>query len=427
MTSLPQDSPAVVDLAADATRQVIVDREAGQYLGHVSTVLLEDRKTMLIVYPKGHGKGPIVLKRSGDGGKTWSPRLSVPESWAGSLETPTIHGLIDPKTKRKRLIVWSGLYPARLAFSENDGKTWSELKAVGDWGGIVVMGSVAALKNGDYAAWFHDDGRFFAKPGKATSPQISTRYTSPLEGEVGELCEPGEELSRSPRARGIPEPPSPAPSSSGASGRGIPELPLAVPFRLSLASLTPTESRAASFTLYQTLSHDGGMTWEFPKAIWSGSELNLCEPGVIRSPSGKQIAILLRENRRTGRSYVMTSNDEGKTWSTPRPMSWDLTGDRHTLRYARDGRLVCVFRNMNDDAWKGDFVAWVGSYEDMLNGAPGRYRVRLLDNQDSWDCGYPGLESLRDGTFVATTYGRWVKDEEPFIVSVRLRLGELGR
>ncbi len=50
----------LVDLAADAARQVVVDREPGQYLGHPTTVLLEDGRTMIAVYPKGHGRGAIV-------------------------------------------------------------------------------------------------------------------------------------------------------------------------------------------------------------------------------------------------------------------------------------------------------------------------------------------------------------------------------
>ena len=58
----------VIDLDRETSRQVVVDREEGQYLGHPTTVLLEDGKTILIVYPKGHGRGEIVYKRSTDGG-----------------------------------------------------------------------------------------------------------------------------------------------------------------------------------------------------------------------------------------------------------------------------------------------------------------------------------------------------------------------
>jgi hypothetical protein len=35
----------LLDLAHQKHRQIIVDREPGQYLGHPTTVLLEDRKT----------------------------------------------------------------------------------------------------------------------------------------------------------------------------------------------------------------------------------------------------------------------------------------------------------------------------------------------------------------------------------------------
>jgi hypothetical protein len=68
----------------------------GQYLGHPTTVLLEDGRTTIVVYPQGHGRGPIIMKRGPDGGLTWSGRLPVPENWATSLETPTIHRALGP-------------------------------------------------------------------------------------------------------------------------------------------------------------------------------------------------------------------------------------------------------------------------------------------------------------------------------------------
>ena len=35
-----------------------------------------------------------------------------------------------------------------------------------------------------------------------------------------------------------------------------------------------------------------------PTSLWSGSDVHLCEPGVVRSPAGREPAMLLRENRR---------------------------------------------------------------------------------------------------------------------------------
>ncbi|MBM4092397.1 MAG: exo-alpha-sialidase [Planctomycetes bacterium] len=193
-----------IDLDGQVHRQVVVDREAGQYLGHPTTCLLEDGRTMLCVYPKGHGRGAIVYKRSTDGGVTWSDRLPTPSSWTTSREVPTLHRVIGPDGT-KRIILWSGLYPARLAVSEDDGATWSELQPVGDWGGIVVMGCVEALRTGSghYLAMFHDDGRFFAKDGTRTSTfklyktfstdgGLTWSYPSVVyESSEVHLCEPG--------------------------------------------------------------------------------------------------------------------------------------------------------------------------------------------------------------------------------------------
>ena len=65
-----------IDLDRESEMQVVVDREPGQYLGHPTTHLLQDGKTIICTYPKGHGRGAIVMKRSKDGGKTWGDRLS---------------------------------------------------------------------------------------------------------------------------------------------------------------------------------------------------------------------------------------------------------------------------------------------------------------------------------------------------------------
>ncbi|MEL6110253.1 MAG: sialidase family protein, partial [Planctomycetota bacterium] len=156
----------------------------------------------------------------------------------------------------------------------------------------------------------------------------------------------------------------------------------------------------------------------------------LCEPGAIRSPDGKRMAVLLRENARRKHSHIIFSDDEGKTWSEPREVPLSLTGDRHTGKYAPDGRLLISFRcrapkSQTDRPYEGDWVAWVGTWEDLVEGRNGQYVVRLKDNTKSYDTAYPGVEVLGDGTFVATTYGHWSKGEPPYILSVRLTLEEL--
>lgn len=356
LISLQPGAQTLIDLDQQTFRQTIVDKEPDQYLGHPTTCLLEDGKTILCVYPKGHGRGGIVYKRSPDGGLTWSDRLHTPESWSTSKEVPTLHRVVDAEGVH-RLIMWSGLYPARLAVSADDGMSWSELNPVGDWGGIVVMGFVEALSTGKghYLAMFHDDGRFFTENG----------------------------------------------------------------------------TRVDEFTLFKTFSVDGGLTWSYPKAVYQNSDIHLCEPGVIRSPDGKRLAILLRENARRKNSHIMFSDDEGKTWSPPQELPLSLTGDRHTGVYTEDGRLFISFRcnspahARDERPFEGDWVAWVGTWDDLVHGNDGQYFFRLKDNHHLYDCAYPGVLRLPDDTIVTTTYGHWDEGEQPYILSVRMRLDEL--
>ena len=215
------------------------------------------------------------------------------------------------------------------------------------------MSALTRLKDGSYAGFFHDDGRFF-------------------------------------RATAAPGPPR--------------------------------------FRVFRTVSRDGGITWGAPEEILSDPDLQWCEPGVLRSPDGSELAMLLREESRKRNSYVSFSRDEGATWSAPRELPAALTGDRHVAVYAPDGRLAVTFRDMaRNSPTRGDWVLWVGQYADLRSGGEGQYRVRLADNVASTDCCYAGLERLADGTLVTTTYGRWLANQPPYILTVRLHLEELDR
>ena len=189
-------------------------------------------------------------------------------------------------------------------------------------------------------------------------------------------------------------------------------------------STTPHPRR--SDHVFKTLSRDGGLTWSEPEIVTEHPDVHLCEPGAVRSPDGSTLAVLLRENSRTRNSFIIFSTDEGQSWTEPRELPAALTGDRHTARYGPDGRLFVSFRDMAEGSpTRGDWVGWVGTFDDIMASTEGQYRLRIMDNKNEWDTAYPGVEVLADGTFVVTTYGHWTEGEEPFVVSVRFTLEEL--
>lgn len=133
---LPNASASIptVDLSADAARQeVVAEGTETVYQGHPTTVLLPDGKTMFCVWTIGHGGACGPMKRSDDGGRTWSALLPTTESWTRVRNCPAIYRLTDPNGQL-RLFVFAGQGPGRAmhaAQSEDDGQTWSDMRSLG--------------------------------------------------------------------------------------------------------------------------------------------------------------------------------------------------------------------------------------------------------------------------------------------------------
>jgi hypothetical protein len=349
-----REFPPTVDLSRDASRQVIIAQGTPDvYQGHPTTVLLPDGKTMYCVWTINHGGPCGPMKRSEDGGLTWSELLPVPANWKTVRNCPTIYRLTGPDGMA-RLIVFAGQGPdgaMHQSHSLDDGRTWTPMVSNG-------LGCVMPFCT-----------------------------IEPIEG--------GKKL-------------------------------------LGLTNIRrPGETKEArSNVIAQSVSSDGGLTWTPWRVILDLPGLKPCEPWVVRSPDSRQLLCLLRENQKRVALY-MTSDDDGRTWSDSKPLPPGLFGDRHAARYAADGRLVVCFRDTGGaygSPTSTHFIAWVGRYEDIVNGRDGQYRVKLLHSYKGGDNGYPGVELLPDGTFVATTYIKYREGpEKNSVVSARFKLSETDR
>ena len=196
----------------------------------------------------------------------------------------------------------------------------------------------------------------------------------------------------------------------------------------TLLNLEPPVAGRLEVALSETT--DGGLTWSEPRTIADLPGKDLCEPCAFWSPDKKEICCLMRENTHKGRSMTTLSQDGGATWSTPQDTSWELTGDRHVGVYVDKDRLFFAFRDQAlGSETRGDFVGWVGTYDDVKNARPGDYRVLLLRSYAKpWkgDCGYPGVALLRDGAIFAVTYIKYKDDENKnSVVGTRFTLSEL--
>jgi hypothetical protein len=305
---------------------------------------------MFCVWTVNHGGPCGPLKRSDDGGLTWSDLLTVPENWRRTHNCPAIDRLVDP-AGTARLFVFAGQGSDGLmcqSHSNDGGRTWT--------------------------------------------PMESSRLTTVMPFCTIEPVDGGKRL-------------------------------------LGMTNIRrPDETKEKrSNVVAQSVSTDGGFSWTPWEVVLDVPGCKPCEPWLIRSPDGKQLLCIMRENNRAMNAWMMASDEEGRTWSTARQLPAALSGDRYAARYTADGRLFVAFRDTAQESpTAGHFVGWVGTYDDIVAGREGQYRVKLLHSNAGWDCGYAAVERLPDDTLIATTYIKYRPGPEKHsLVSVRLKLAEL--
>ena len=371
LSGRPDQASAIrnIDLSKDMTKDIVVAAgSVDEYQGHPTTAMLADGKTVFCFWPTGHGGYAGKAAVSEDGGSTWT-RIDdrLPETVKLNVECPLIHRLVGPDGK-SRLWVWSGFRAKSLE---------DAMAPVG------TDGRKVAARRGDPmpALLSEDDGKTWREmPPKGPEFRCILSFQAVIRLKDG--------------------------SYLGLYHRG-PE---------ACVDRPPLE-------LMGSVTKDGGFTWSEPFVVARVKGLDLCEPWAFRSPDGKEICVLIRENHRDATSQVIFSHDEGRTWTAPRDVPPGLTGHRHQGVVLPDGRVVVCMRDTERDSpTRGHFVAWVGSYESIRTGrtTPGDHRIKLLHSHAGWDCGYSGVHLLEDGRVLAVTYVKyWKDDRKQSIVAVR--------
>ncbi|MEG1834801.1 MAG: sialidase family protein [Oscillospiraceae bacterium] len=365
---IPQDLKYLFDLQT-------VDIRDG-YMAHPDSVLLKNGN-ILQMYPAGHGKGAVLNKISTDGGLTYDQKIeNTPKSWEKSLETPTVYRLEFKKEGVSDKLIMISACPLwgkeessggfNCSVSNDEGNTWSEFELFyplteGGTYPIVAMASLTRLKeNGEFV----DEWMGF----------FHDRYFN-------------------------------------------------------------------NYKSILTFDDNGKANWSKPEKYFSrwlrmekGSRM--CEVEVIRSDKGlgDELCLITRSQTKLCNSLISFSKDEGKTWSRPKELPSSLNGERFKAEYTTDGRLLIAFRSIERDKEGrdkyvngGTFYSegpamWVGTYDDLKNGADGQYRIKFahtyLDGQTepeinaNGDTGYCGNTVLPDGTFVISTYGKFSPNEK---------------
>lgn len=363
------DDSKLSDIDKDET-----NAQGRRYLGQPDMVMLDDNRTLITgLSGVGHGHGKLVMKVSEDAGETWTEKTDIPSSWTKSLETPTIYKLhLDNGTTRLMLITglpnWgNGETDANghiggwnTSYSDDGGKTWSEYK---NWHEkkkdgttnytIVAMASLIQLKD---------------KNGNNIQKWMGVYH----------------------------------------------------------------DVNYVNYKTYLTFDESGNEQWSDPEPYLNEyrtteSKYQMCEIGMFRSPDGKRIVGLARSQSHNNPSTLIYSDDEGETWSEPMDLPGSLAGERHkALCDPISGKLVITFREIQYDLNKnnqfdggndwmaGDWVAWVGTYEDLMEQNDGQCHILLCEdwanNRYSGDTGYTGMVVLPDGTFVMDSYGHWDKE-----------------
>lgn len=109
-------------------------------------------------------------------------------------------------------------------------------------------------------------------------------------------------------------------------------------------------------------SDNQGRSWRPYSVLAYDPSLVLCEASITTLADGRLLAILRENSFVFEPMYTCLSEDQGATWSLPRPTP--ITGHRPTIGVTPSGKLLVTYRNVGPD---GGTAAWLGSFDELDN------------------------------------------------------------
>ena len=359
----------VIDVLRSSENTFDVARFTDSPLNFSTAVLTEYKPNEIVAaYIKTGTKRAIGITRSLDGGESWQTE-PLNNNWDGQLQRslslfnlgqPSLHhSRVKRSNPPNSLILFSGGTPITISSSYTNGEHWSNFYPANNFGGFRVSGLVR-LRDGRHMAFFHDDGRF-----------------------LYESNDSSDKLRKS--------------------------------------------------VIYKMISNDGGLTWGQPEIALKHNLHGLYDAVVIYSPDRKDNDLVLICSDRASRiAYISYSRNHGETWSYPQQLPAFLQGDRFGMAAFRN-QLLISYRDMRTDLKDGspnptygDLVMWAGDLNELVRGNRNGIKMRIADNYPGEeavdhsdlkfsDCGYPSVLPLGKNKIAVIAYGRWEKEEFPFI------------
>ncbi len=176
--------------------------------------------------------------------------------------------------------------------------------------------------------------------------------------------------------------------------------PIALEDGRLLWAVAGTQERDREWRMGLTYSDCDADAYSDPILIATGENQAFSDGDIVRLADGRLLCVL-REHAHGG-TFATWSENDGRTWSPMRPTGFE--GANFKLNRLESGLLTCLYRD-EDPARRGVSLAmssnggaswhWVGQLYAAPSDAP---------HDPGYFCGYPDMEPLGDGEYVATLH-----------------------